>query len=238
MQIVYLVVLMLSAILVAAGFLRIYYQLAPVFHRDRAVVGATLTLPILGFLTIISTPPSVLMAALLLMLVGVWDEWRGVSRTMGLALTLLAASIGIMRLPAVNAVVLPAPLIVLGVWLCWWGLTLAAEYVPQRVVRCFLVLALAWVPLVLAVLLGFTSRHVALDVVMIASSMFGALLVVKRDDRAAIALRLPLLFLLGYSIWRTLLAGAWPFALASLALLLAGLFVPRLAMKRTRPVAA
>ena len=237
MQIIYLVVLMVSAIAVAAGFVRSYQQLAPVFQANRQALGATVAIPMLAFLIIVSTPAPVVLAALLLMLIGMWDAWRGISRDMGLALTLLAASIGSMGLPVAASSVLPAPLVALLLWIGWWVLILGAEYVPQAASRCFLLLTIAWIPLVAASWIGVAPGHIALDVAMVTSSMLGALMAAPSAAQALIALRLPLLLLLGYSIARTLLADAWPFALASLVLLIIGGFWPKMKAKQ-KPVVA
>lgn len=224
MKIIYTVILLVSAMGAVGIFLRLHKQLAPAFHLDRFRVGGLIMLPMLGFLVVAYAPAPIISGALLLTALGWWDDQRGVSRPMGLATTLLAVSIGLVGLPLpVMALPAPLPAVLLAAWGLWWLFTFSAARLPRSLTRCFMLVAFALLPLVLASLIHPSLRNLALDIAIIDSVFFGALLMITPQHQAVLALRLPLTFLLGYAILHTLLAGAWPFALTSLAILLVAL---------------
>ncbi len=227
MQLLYILVLLTSAVMVTAGLLRVQHQLAPVFGKDRYVIGAVVSLPMLAFLTIVATPAPVVLAALLLALLGMWDEYRGISRELGLVLTLAAASIALMGLPTPSVTAIPAPLLLLTLWLCWWGLILLAEKLPRTPGTCTSLTALALLPLLIGIVIGDVPRHLALDCAMVGGVLLGMLLGLRKEGRLAVSFALPLLLFIGYAMARALITGAWPFALTSAAILIIGLFLPR-----------
>lgn len=224
MQVIYTIVLILSCAISAAAFLRAHRQLAPVFGLDPTHVGGIVIAPALGFFVVVATPAQAIIGAMMLTALGWWDDHRGVGRQLGLVLTLLACSIGIDGLPVPVFHPLPIPLAVLAIWLAWWGLTFTAEKLPRNLISCMLVAALALLPLAAAPVFTHAPHSLSLDIAMLGSAMLGALFIVNRQYEATLALRLPLVYIIGYGIFRAIIGGAWPFALASL-LILAFLFL-------------
>lgn len=227
MKLFYIIILLVSTVLASGMFMRLQKQLAPVFHLDPTRIGGVVILPAIGFLMVSYTPAPVIFGALILTAIGWRDDNRGVSRQMGLALTLLAVSIGLMGVPVPLGVPVPIPVIMLLVWMGWWLFMFSAERVSHDFIPCAMVATLAMLPLALAPILSQTPTTLALDIAIIANALLGGLIMATRQYKAALALRLPLVFLLGYLIISVLIAGAWPFALASLAILVASFFWKR-----------
>ncbi len=218
MQALYIIILSISAALAVGAFLRMHQQLAPVFKLQEAPVGGLVILPAIGFLMIVFMPPPVLCAALILTGIGWWDDHRGITRRNGLVLILAAVTVGFSGLPAGAFPPLPTPLAMLVLWLCWWGFTLSAEHLPKKLINCSFTGIIVSTPLALAPLMGAAPHSLAIDVAILGSALLGAILVATPKHKTALALRLPLTFLIGYCILHAFTTGAWPFALASLVL--------------------
>lgn len=222
MKAFYIIILAVSVGMTTAIFMRLYQQLAPVFDQDKTRVGALITLPALGFLIVAYTPAPVVFSGLLLTALGWWDERRGVNRDIGLAVTLLAVSIGLMGMPVLAWLPVPAAASMLAVWVLWWLFTFTTARMPHALMPCLMLVSAALAPLAVAPFIYPVMKNLALDIGILASAFFGAMFIAQGNYTATLALRLPLTFLVGYAILRALILGAWPFALASFAILALG----------------
>jgi hypothetical protein len=221
MAIVYIIILTLSTAFLAGAFVRINEQLAPLMQREGKPVGALVTFPILGFLMVILLPMPVIVAALFCLVIGWWDDTRGLLRDMGLALLLLAASIAIagMQMPVIPSI--PSWALVIAGWLFWWGLMLGAGYLPTALPTLTVTCVIASLPLLAAPLLSNAPASIGADIALIISGLIGALLGARKTPVIALSLRLPLACLYGFLVLRAALFGGWVFALASLIIAIA-----------------
>lgn len=197
-----------------AGFPKLYVQL-PV------------PLAMLGFLTVVSMPTGVVLAALLLAVMGAVQAPSAPITTRSVFLPLLAAlllaTVGVWESPG-NW---PASVPLIG-FLLVAALAFAASLFATRTAELTVpvlsgVAVAAALPLMLAPLV-FAGAHssMALDSAIILAALLGGLIVLPESTVAASFVRLPLAVLLAYGAIQAMHYGAWPLGVVSLLIWLAG----------------
>jgi hypothetical protein len=218
MLLVYAIILTCSTAFAAGVFVRIHERLAPLLHRQHTPIGALIAFPMLGFMSVVMVPAPVICAATLALFIGWRDDTRGLDRSVGLALLLLVAAVGLMGIHPPSAFLWPAPLTLLVFWLVWWGFTLSAGYLPREMASLLPTATFALAPLIAAPLWSNAPTSIAVDAGLLLSALLGAFIAARGNHRMALSLCLPLTVMVGFCILRAFAAGAWVFALLSLVL--------------------
>ncbi len=214
----YAIVLMASVMFMTAVFVHIHERTAPLLGREHQPIGALIAFPIVGFLVVVMIPSAMAVAAILAIVIGWWDDTRGLNRSLGLALLLAVASIASAGVNVGETLPVAPALLVLGSWLFLWGFSLSAGYVPRDLYHITPTVTFTLAPLIAAPLLSMAPLSLATDAGLIVSGLAGALIGMRGQQVMALSLRLPLTWLVGFVILHGALHGALVFAIVSLLL--------------------
>lgn len=218
MGLVYMVILMVSVAFMAGAFVWLHERFVPLFQRSSQAVGALIALPMIGFLMVIMLPMPVVVAALMVLAIGWWDDTRGLMRDLGLAWLLLVVSVALMGVHWPPVAGLPVAVLVLVVWVGWWGILLGAGYLPSEATQLLPTVAFAAAPLIVAPLWSDAPASVAADSAIILSALLGPPILVRQMPRLALSLRLPLACCYGFCVIQVALHGGIIFAATSVVM--------------------
>ncbi len=192
--------------------------------------GLALIVPILVFMVVVAASPSLLVAAILLLIAATLRPHDTLPTSARFGLPLVAALLAFASTTAPALLHLPPIALQVAAILLTAALIFSANQLPETILTAGPGIALSFLPLAFAPLLGVPS-FLALDSALVLSSLLAAFLMADRLSNLTLA-RQPLTVILGWLIAQAAFHGAWPLALASL-LLYAGFLA--YGMSRTHP---
>ena len=223
----YSVILAFSTFVASLLGTRILLRLLQELDFQPAHAQLAVILSAIGFLTVVSLPAGILLAALVLVLQGLLairiNLSKGILQLLTLAAILLAL-VGIHQSPGSWPAPLADWMILPLAGLLLFALLAGVGRSSLSFNQASLIAISALVPISLAPLF-FSAAHssLALDTAIINAALIGGLIVLPQQS-ASSHFKLPLVALVGYAAIQTAHYGAWPLALVSLAILLAGMF--------------
>jgi hypothetical protein len=211
----YILVLGVSAWLLAFLLLYVSKRFGKLFGNPQLVsAGFILLLPLLGFLTIVAAPPTMLVGCILL-------AGAHLTRTGGYLPTiarwgvpLIAAVLAGTHLPMVSIVHIPPIVPHLAALLVLFGYAWSADYLPSRLAPASIGILACAIPLLAAPFFGAPS-YIAVDILILSSALLGANMMVGADASIIIA-RQPFGLILGWLAVAAATYGAWIPAVISL----------------------
>jgi hypothetical protein len=219
MTVVYALVVIGSAFLAGWMGARTLARLGKQIGFSAEYAQAAITIAMIGFLTVVSMPAGVLIAAI----VGALASWAGRYAWLAMLAMVALATAGVWESPGSWPEEIPE----IG-FLLLAAVIVAASLFAARGAQLTLpvlggVAAASCMPLLIAPLV-FAPVHssLALDAAIILAALAGGVWVLPRGAAAAPLLRLPLAVLVAYGAIQAMHYGAWPLGIVSLLIWLTG----------------
>ena len=214
----YILVLGISALLTVMGLTYVAARLGQLMGNPNLIpAGLALLLPILGFLAVVAAPAPMLIGGMLLIgayLVRPAGYLPPIARW-GVPLVAALLTLSTITLPTIAHV--PPVVFLLAAMTFIFAITFAADFTPEPFAPASTGMLICLLPLIAASLLGAPS-FIAVDIVIIASAILGASILMK-ENSIAIA-RQPIALITGWLIVTAAAHGAW--LPASISLLVYG----------------
>jgi hypothetical protein len=212
----YILVLGISAWLTTVGFTYVAARLGQLMGNKALIPpGLTLALPILGFLSVVAAPAPMLIGCVLL--VGAHFMRAGgylppIARW-GVPLVAAVLATSNLVLPAIAHV--PPVALHLAALVFIFAITFAAETTSEQFTPTSIGMLACLMPLITAPLMGAPS-FIAVDIVIIASSILGASILIKATSPNIALVRQFMALIIGWLIVTSATHGAWIPAMISL----------------------
>lgn len=220
MYALYMIILLASAALASWGGGRILARVGKELGLSTAVPQLAVSLAIIAFLLVVSMPAGILIGMLFLLAAPLLPRGQIWLR----AAALLSGLLGVAEATGGWPAPLPEAVGFALAALTMAGLLAVADRHALPVRRFGMIILAGMLPLIVAPLLYKTAHtSLALDALLIGAAVLGGMPGHGKGEPAAVFLRLPVVLALGYGMVQAVRYGAWPLALASLLITLAGL---------------
>ncbi len=224
---IYTVVLTFSSYLISLLGTRAFLRIARSGGLPKIYSQLAMVLAMIGFLTVVSMPTGVLLAALLAAAVAAITNPHNATAGRGTLLPLLAAvvlgTVGVWESPGAWPASVPLIGFLLLAAVVFAGALFATRTAEVTLPVLVGITVAAALPLMIAPLV-FANAHgsMALDEAIILAALLGGIIVQTAGTVVAGFVRLPLAVLMAYGAIQAMHYGAWPLGIVSLLIWLAG----------------
>jgi hypothetical protein len=195
----YILILCLSTWMLVVGLSQAAKRLAMLLGPSAMISPALcVALPIIAFLAVVGAAPALLVAALLVLIVGVVIGDRAPTLLVRFGVPVLAALLAASSIHFPEIAKLPMPAMVGGAAMALLALLLAAEKLPTQAGPASMGVIAALLPLLAAPFMGAPS-YIALDVALIVSGLLAALIALGMAIHVA-PMRAPFAIITGWLI--------------------------------------
>lgn len=230
---IYTLIIVGSAFLASWAGIRVFSKLVRDAELPATLPQLAISISALAFLTVVSMPAGVMIAALVLTVTGALmkPEWTVTSRALGLPLlaAVLLATIGVWESPGAWPAQLPLGAALLGAAVVFGGILEIGRRAQPSVLTLGGITAFALLPLIAAPLV-FSTAHssLATDAAILLTALLGGMILLPDQTNSSPMVRFPVALFIAYGSIQAMHYGAWPLGIAALAIFAGGIrFAPQ-----------